>query len=75
MSTRVGLRIERLDRAGPTNPEEAGNAAEVVAHRSAESFDLVELPAPNEHHLLEVVRAHPQLIPAEDLGLDGPGSP
>jgi len=43
----------------------------VVAHRSSETFDLVEVPVPNEHHLQEVVRAPPQLIPAEDLGLDG----
>src|SRR3954451_3209762 len=43
----------------------------VVAHRMTDSFDLVEVPAPNEHHLQEVVKAHPQLIPADDLGLDG----
>lgn len=43
----------------------------VVAHRADESFDLVEVPAPNEYHLQEIVRTHPQLIPAEDLGLGG----
>jgi hypothetical protein len=35
------------------------------------SFDLVEIPAENEHALQEIVKQHPQLIPAEDLGLDG----
>jgi hypothetical protein len=43
----------------------------VVAHRMTGSFDLVEVPAPNEHHLQEVGKAHPQPIPADDLGLDG----
>jgi hypothetical protein len=35
------------------------------------SFDLVEVPASNEHDLQEIVKLHPQLIPADDLGLDG----
>ena len=43
----------------------------VVMHREGASFDLVEVPAPNEHHLQEVVKSQPQLIPADDLGLDG----
>jgi Endonuclease NucS len=51
--------------------EEAEMPRRVVAHRMTDSFDLVEVPAPNEHHLQEVVKAHPQLIPADDLGLDG----
>jgi hypothetical protein len=34
-------------------------------------FDLVEVPAPDEHDLQDVVKRNPQLIPAEDLGLDG----
>jgi hypothetical protein len=35
------------------------------------SFDLVEVPAESERVLQEIVKANPQLIPAEDLGLDG----
>lgn len=35
------------------------------------SFDLVEQAAPDEHHLQEIVKAHPSLVPSEDLGLDG----
>ena len=38
---------------------------------STGDFDLVEVPAPNEHDLQEVMKQNPQLIPAEDLGLDG----
>lgn len=43
----------------------------VQVQRSGESFDLVETPAPSEHYLQEVVKASPQLIPSDDLGLDG----
>jgi hypothetical protein len=39
--------------------------------RDGQAFDLVEVAAPNEHHLQEIVKAQPQLIPAEDLGIDG----
>lgn len=39
--------------------------------RGAETFDLVEVPAPNEHHLQETMKSQPQLIPSDDLGLDG----
>ena len=39
--------------------------------RDDQAFDLVEVPAPNEHHLQEVMKAQPQLIPADDLGFDG----
>ncbi len=39
--------------------------------RGAETFDLVEVPAPNEHHLQEIMKSQPQLIPSDDLGLDG----
>lgn len=35
------------------------------------TFDLIETPAPSEHHLQEVIKMQPQLIPTEDLGLDG----
>lgn len=41
-----------------------------VVH-SGESSDLVETPAPSERHLQEVVKGSPQLIPSDDLGLDG----
>ena len=43
----------------------------VLVTRSEQSFDLIEAPAPSEHHLQEVVKASPQLIPSDDLGLDG----
>lgn len=43
----------------------------VLVQRDNESFDLIEVPAPNEHHLQEVLKASPQLVPTEDLGLDG----
>lgn len=43
----------------------------VLVTRSEQSFDLVEAPASSEHHLQEVVQASPQLIPSDDLGLDG----
>lgn len=33
-------------------------------------YDIVEVPAPNEHALQEIVKAHPQLLPADDLGFD-----
>lgn len=37
----------------------------------AGAVDLVEVAASNEHELQEILRANPQLIPAEDLGLSG----
>lgn len=43
----------------------------VLMQRDGETFDLVEVPAPNEHHLQEVLKAQPQLVPADDLGIDG----
>lgn len=43
----------------------------VLIQRDNESFDLVETPAQNEHHLQEIMKGHPQLIPADDLGIDG----
>jgi hypothetical protein len=42
-----------------------------LVQRGDESFDLVEAPAPNEHHLQEIMKNRPQLIPSDDLGLDG----
>lgn len=39
--------------------------------RDNETFDLLEVPAPNEHHLQEIMKSNPQLIPSDDLGLDG----
>lgn len=42
-----------------------------LVERDGEHFDLVESPAPSEHHLQEVMKMNPQLIPADDLGLDG----
>jgi hypothetical protein len=43
----------------------------VLIQRADETFDLVETPAPDEHHLQEIMKSQPQLIPADDLGLDG----
>ncbi len=40
----------------------------VLVERDGSTFDLVEVPAPNEHHLQEIMKAQPQLIPADDLG-------
>lgn len=39
--------------------------------RDGETFDLLEVPAPDEHHLQEIMKSQPQLIPSDDLGLDG----
>ncbi len=43
----------------------------VLMQRDGDTFDLVEVPAPNEHHLQEIMQSQPQLIPSDDLGLDG----
>ena len=43
----------------------------LVTGGSAGAIDLVEVAASNEHELQEILRANPQLIPAEDLGLSG----
>ncbi|MCS5723481.1 endonuclease NucS [Herbiconiux sp. CPCC 203406] len=43
----------------------------VLMQRNGETFDLVESPAPNEHHLQEIMKSQPQLIPSDDLGIDG----
>ncbi len=43
----------------------------VLVQRTEDSFDLVEVPTPNELALQEVMKANPQLIPSDDLGLDG----
>lgn len=42
-----------------------------LVERVGERFDLVESPAPSEHHLQEVMKMNLQLIPTDDLGLDG----
>ena len=41
-----------------------------LVDRASEHFDLVESPAPSEHHLQEVMTMNPQLIPADGRGLD-----
>jgi len=43
----------------------------VLIQRGGEVFDLLEVPAPDEHHLQEIMKSQPQLIPSDDLGLDG----
>jgi len=36
------------------------------------TFDLIEAPAENEHHLQEVMKNNPTLLPVDDLGITGP---
>jgi len=43
----------------------------LVAHDGG-SFDLVEAPAESEHHLQEVMKNSPTLLPVDDLGITGP---
>lgn len=43
----------------------------LVTGGAAEAVDLVEVEASNEFELQEKLRANPQLVPAEDLGLSG----
>ena len=43
----------------------------VLINQGGKTFDLLEVPAPNEHHLQEIMKNEPQLIPSDDLGLDG----
>lgn len=43
----------------------------VLVERGEQHFDLVEVRTPDEHSLQEVMKTQPQLIPSEDLGLDG----
>ena len=43
----------------------------VLINQGGVTFDLLEVPAPNEHHLQEIMKNEPQLIPSDDLGLDG----
>jgi hypothetical protein len=43
----------------------------VLVRSPTSAFNLLEVPTANEHDLQEVVKANPQLLPAQDLGLDG----
>lgn len=43
----------------------------VLVQRGGEHFDLVEVRSPDEHSLQEVMKDRVQLIPSDDLGLDG----
>lgn len=43
----------------------------LIVSKDGTTADLVEVPAPNEHHLQELLKEHPELLPVEDLGLDG----
>lgn len=43
----------------------------VLMERDGGTFDLIESPAANEHQLQEVMKSQPQLIPSDDLGIDG----
>jgi hypothetical protein len=44
----------------------------LVTQPDGSAFDLTETPAPNEHHLQEVMKEHPALLPVDDLGISGP---
>ncbi|WP_290050375.1 hypothetical protein [Amycolatopsis solani] len=44
----------------------------LVKQSNGEPFTLSETPAPDEHHLQEVLKHHPELLPLDDLGLSGP---
>jgi hypothetical protein len=43
----------------------------LVLHAGS-TFDLTETPAENEHHLQEVMKESPKLLPVDDLGITGP---
>lgn len=44
----------------------------LVKHSDGSSFALTETPTPHEHHLQEVMKDHPGLLPVNDLGITGP---
>lgn len=44
----------------------------VLVTQSGSTFDLIEAPAENEHHLQEVMKNSPTLLPVDDLGISGP---
>jgi hypothetical protein len=44
----------------------------VLVTQGGSAFDLIEAPAENEHHLQEVVKNSPTLLPVDDLGITGP---
>lgn len=44
----------------------------LVQHPDGSTFDLTETPVANEHHLQEVMKTNPALLPVDDLGITGP---
>ena len=44
----------------------------VLVLHGGSTFDLTETPAENEHHLQEVMKENPELLPIDDLGITGP---
>jgi hypothetical protein len=44
----------------------------VLVAQGGATFDLIEAPAENEHHLQEVMKNNPTLLPVDDLGITGP---
>jgi hypothetical protein len=44
----------------------------VLVAQGGSTFDLIEAPAENEHHLQEVMKYSPTLLPVDDLGITGP---
>jgi hypothetical protein len=44
----------------------------VLVAQGGSTFDLIEAPAENEHHLQEVMKNSPTLLPVDDLGITGP---
>jgi hypothetical protein len=43
-----------------------------LVFHAGSAFDLTEAPAENEHHLQEVMKESPKLLPVDDLGITGP---
>jgi hypothetical protein len=44
----------------------------VLVLHAGSTFDLTETPAENEHHLQQVMKESPKLLPVDDLGVTGP---
>jgi len=49
-----------------------GVPRKVLVTQGSSAFDLIEAPAENEHHLQEVMKNSPTLLPVDDLGITGP---
>jgi RecB family endonuclease NucS len=54
------------------SPGGDGVPRKVLVTQGRSRFDLIEAPAENEHHLQEVMKNSPTLLPVDDLGISGP---